>query len=55
MSKLPLDFSFLHGEILYSQSVNDLKKSKLNFAHKYKDIGDTELSSEIRSFKYFAM
>jgi hypothetical protein len=54
MCEISSEFSFLHGDTLYSQSVDDLKKSAVRFACKYKDdASEVELSSEIESFKYF--
>jgi hypothetical protein len=54
MCEISSEFSFLHGVTLCSQSVDDLKKSALKFARKYKDdVSEVELSSEIESFKYF--
>jgi hypothetical protein len=46
------EFSSLHGDTLCFQSVDDLKKSAVKFARKYKDVSEVEHSSEIESFKY---
>jgi hypothetical protein len=54
MCEISSEFSFLHGDTLCSQSVDDLKKSAVKFARKYKDVvSEVELSSEIESLKYF--
>jgi hypothetical protein len=54
MCEISSEFSFLHGDTLCCQSVDDLKKSAVKFARKYKDdVSEVEISSEIESFKDF--
>jgi hypothetical protein len=54
MCETSSDFSFLLGDTLCSQSIDDLKKSAVKIARKHKDdVSEVELSSEIESFNYY--
>jgi hypothetical protein len=49
MSKILSDFNFLHGGTFSAQSVNEVRRSAVNFPHKYKyDVRDIKHSLKIK-------